>query len=68
MSKRMDGIVDSMLENNDEHSRLHNELFEKKLAAYFKTEMTLQEETMTYSDFVAKINAENNHKNEIADE
>jgi trigger factor len=68
MSKRMDGIVDTMLENNDERKRLSNELFERKLAAYFKAEMTLQEETMTYPDFVAKVNAENNDKNETADE
>ncbi len=68
MSKRMDGIVDTMLENKDERTRLHNELFEKKLAAHFKAEMTLQEETMNYPDFVAKVNAENNDKNETADE
>jgi len=68
MSKRMEGIVDTMLENKEEYQRLHNELFERKLAAYFKEQMTLQEETMTYADFVAKLNEENNNKNETTDE
>jgi hypothetical protein len=68
MSKRMDGVVDSLLENKDEHQRIHNELFERKLAAYLKEQMTLQEETMSYTDFVAKVNEENNNKNETADE
>lgn len=68
MSKRMDGVVDSFLENKEERQRIHNEVFERKLAAYFKEEMTLQEETMSYNDFVEKVNEENNNKNESADE
>lgn len=68
MGKRMEGVVDSLLENKEEHQRLHNELFEQKLAAYLKEQMTLQEETMTYTDFVVKVNEENNNKNETADE
>lgn len=58
MSKRMDGIIDTMLQNKEETKRINDQLSEAKLADFFLDKMQRKNEKMTYEAFVAKVNEE----------
>jgi trigger factor len=58
MSKRMDGIVDTMLQNKQETQRINDQLVETKLTDFFLEKMPKQKESMSYEEFVAKVNEE----------
>lgn len=58
MSKRLEGIIDTMLQNNEETKRISDQLFESKLTELFLEKMLRKTETMTYEAFVAKVNEE----------
>jgi hypothetical protein len=58
MSKRMDGIIDTMLQNKEETKRINDQLSEAKLTEFFLDKMQRKNEKMTYEAFVAKVNEE----------
>ncbi len=61
MSSRMEGIVDTMLKNQDERRRISNQVAEQKMTKYFKEQFKLKEKAISYEDF-AKMVTENNEK------
>lgn len=61
MSSRMDGIVDTMLQNKDERRRIANQVAEQKMTKYFKEQVKLKAKAISYDDFV-KMVTENNPK------
>ena len=51
-TERLDQIVNSVLGNKEEASRLHDQLFEKKLLDLFKDKLKLEHKDIPYDEFV----------------
>jgi len=51
-TERLDQIVNSVLSNKEEASRLHDQLFEKKLLDLFKDKLKLEHKDIPYDEFV----------------
>jgi trigger factor len=63
MDKRMDGIVDSILQNKDEERKIKEQIADQKLMTFVKEKLKPEEISMNYDDFV-KLATENNNKDE----
>lgn len=56
MAEQLDQIANNYLEKNKEESqRIYDELFSRRLATYLKTEMKLNEQEVSYDEFVEVI-------------
>ncbi|MFO7613207.1 MAG: trigger factor [Bacteroidales bacterium] len=51
-TERLDQIVNSVLSNKEESSRLHDQLFEKKLLDLFRDKLKLEHKDIPYDEFV----------------
>ncbi|MCK9452090.1 MAG: trigger factor [Bacteroidales bacterium] len=58
MGQRMDGIIDTMLQNKEETRRISDQLSETKLTDLFLDKMPRKTESMSYEAFVTKVNEE----------
>ncbi len=63
MDSRMDGIVDTILQNKDEVNKIKDQLQDQKLMAFLKERINPKEETMSFDDFI-KLVSEKNKENE----
>lgn len=54
-NERLNQIVDSVLSNREEATRLHNQLFDKKMMDFFKSSLNLKTRDINYDDFVKMI-------------
>lgn len=63
MEERLNKIVDSVLSNREEASRLHDQLFDQKLLAFFKEKVKPAPKDVSYDEFVEMITKKNS-KNE----
>lgn len=54
-NERLNKIVDSVLSNKDEATRLHNQLFDQKMLDFFKSNTTLKDKDISYDDFVKMV-------------
>ena len=54
-NERLNKIVDSVLSNREEASRLHSQLFDKKMLDFFKSTVKQEAKDMNYDDFVKMI-------------
>jgi len=63
MEERLNKIVDSVLSNREEASRLHDQLFDQKLLAFFKEKVNPASKDVSYDEFVEMITKKNS-KNE----
>jgi FKBP-type peptidyl-prolyl cis-trans isomerase (trigger factor) len=53
--ERLNKIIDSVLSNREEATRLHDQLFDQKMLEFFKSSITLQQKDINYDDFVKKV-------------
>jgi trigger factor len=53
--ERLNKIVDSVLNNKEEATRLHDQLFDQKLLGFFKSNLKKDEKEMTYDEFVKMV-------------
>jgi trigger factor len=63
MDNRMDGIVDTILQNKDEVNKIKDQLQDQKLMAFLKERINPKEETMSFDDFI-KLVSKKNKENE----
>jgi trigger factor len=54
-NERLNKIVDSVLGNKEEATRLHNQLFDQKMLDFFKSNTTLEDKDISYDDFVKMV-------------
>lgn len=54
--ERLNKIVDSVLSNKEEANRLHDQLFDQKLLAFFKDKVNPAAREVSYDEFVEMIN------------
>jgi trigger factor len=54
-NERLNKIVDSVLSNQEEASRLHGQLFDKKMLDFFKSTIQQKQKEMDYDAFVKMI-------------
>ncbi len=59
MKERMDGIVDTILQNKEEAAKIKDQLAEQKLARFFKEKLAPRERDMNYDDFVNLVTGKN---------
>lgn len=52
---RLNKIVDSVLSNREEATRLHNQMFDQKMLSLFKSKFSLKSKDIDYDDFVKMI-------------
>jgi trigger factor len=57
--ERLNKIVDSVLSNRDEATRLHDQLFDQKLLSFFKTSLKTENKETDYDEFVKLITQKN---------
>jgi trigger factor len=57
--QRMNSIVDSVLQNEDEGKKIHDQLFTNKVKDELKSSLKLNEKEISYEDFVKMINEKN---------
>lgn len=53
--ERLNKIVDSVLSNNEEAARLHDQLFDQKLQAFFKSHLKVETKQVDYDEFINLI-------------
>lgn len=53
--ERLNKIVDSVLSNKEEASRLHDQLFDQKLLDFFKNKLKLETREVDYDEFVKMV-------------
>ncbi len=51
MLKQLDGIADSVLQNQDEVNKVYDELFDNRMRELFKEKIKLNKKTVTYDEF-----------------
>lgn len=59
MKERMDGIVDTILQNKEEAVKIKDQLAEQKLARFFKEKLAPEVQEMNYDDFVNLVTGKN---------
>lgn len=59
MKERMDGIVDTILQNKEEAGKIKDQLAEQKLARFFKEKLAPEVQEMNYDDFVNLVTGKN---------
>ncbi len=63
MDDRMDGIVDTILQNKDEVNKIKDQLQDQKLMAFLKEKIQPKEEAISFDEFI-KLVTEKNKENE----
>jgi FKBP-type peptidyl-prolyl cis-trans isomerase (trigger factor) len=53
--ERLNKIVDSVLSNKEEATKLHDQLFDQKLLGFFKNQLKLEEKKVDYDEFIKII-------------
>jgi len=53
--ERLNKIIDSVLSNKEEANRLHDQLFDQKLLAFFKSRLKMKNREIDYDEFVKLV-------------
>lgn len=54
MTSQMDGIVDSVMQNQEEVNKIYDQLYDKKLQEVFKEKLSLKNKSISLEDFIKK--------------
>lgn len=55
-TKQLESIVDSVMKNKDEATKIYDQLFDDKMRELFKTGFKLDKKEITYSEFIKVVN------------
>lgn len=55
-SKQLDTIVDSVLKNKEEVTKIYDQLFDNKVRELFKSKLKLEKKEVTYTEFINIVN------------
>jgi hypothetical protein len=58
-NNRLNSIVDSVLQNNEEREKIHNQLYEEKLKDVLKNSVKLNEKEVTHEKFIEIVQEQN---------
>lgn len=58
MNKRLEGIVDTMMQNQEQRSQIANQIAEQKMTAFLKANLKIKEKEISYNDFVKEVSKE----------
>ncbi|MEG1498612.1 MAG: trigger factor [Bacteroidales bacterium] len=61
-NKRMDMVVDSMMQNQEEVKKIYDMLFEQKISEVLKSKVNLNIKEITMDDFIALLKADSEKK------
>lgn len=53
--ERLNKIADSVLNNEQEANRLHDQLFDQKMLAFLKSNLSIENKEITYDDFIKMV-------------
>ena len=55
-SKQLDSIVESVLKNKEEVTKIYDQLFDNKVRELFKSKLKLEKKEVTYAEFINIVN------------
>jgi len=63
-SKQLDGIVDSVMKNEEETKKIYDQLFDQKIRGLFKEKLKLNTVEMSYDEFIKKVDEHHHHNHQ----
>ncbi len=62
--KRYDSLVDTVMQNRDQVSRINDELYTARIMELFKTSLKIEEKSISYEDFIKLASSIKDHDHE----
>lgn len=63
-SKQLDGIVDSVMKNEEETKKIYDQLFDQQIRGLFKEKLKLNTVEMSYDEFIKKVDEHHHHNHQ----
>jgi len=61
-SKQLDTLAESVMKNEEEVRKIHDQLFDSQLQKLFKSKLKLNKTSINYDDFIKKVNEHHKHQ------